>query len=297
MAQSKDPRDPSNAVRLGAEQHPLADLYFAMLEASWTKLIGVLILMYLCANIIFALLYSSCGDCVAAVRPGSFMDAFFFSVQTISTIGYGHLYPKTNFAEAIVTIESLCGLLGFALVTGLVFSKFSLPSARVLFSEPVIIAPHNGEPTVMFRVANARGNDIVEASVNFTVLIPETTQEGETFRRLHQLKLHRSTSPLFVMSWTVFHTIDEESPLFGLSKEDIREKASIFICSLTGLDGTFNTTVHKRHIYRPENLHFDVRFHDVIETDDQDRLVLNLFHFHKTVPLPEPKPAVPETDA
>ena len=285
---SSDPRDPANAIRLGAEQHPLADLYFAMLEASWAKLIGVLIALYICANLIFAVLYASCGDCVESVGPGSFSDAFFFSVQTISTIGYGHLYPKTDFAEAIVTVESLCGLLGFALVTGLVFSKFSLPSARVLFSEPIIIAPHNGEPTVMFRVANARGNDIVEASINLTVLIPETTKEGESFQRLHQLKLHRSTSPLFVMSWTVFHTIDEESPLFGMSRDDIREKAGLFICSLTGLDGTFNTTVHKRHIYRPENLHFDRRYVDVIERDEEDRLVLNLFNFHKTRPLDRP---------
>jgi inward rectifier potassium channel len=262
-----------------------------MLEASWAKLIGVLVVLYICANLFFAMLYASCGDCVEAVRPGSFTDAFFFSVQTISTIGYGHLYPKTNFAEAIVTIESLCGLLGFALVTGLVFSKFSLPSARVLFSEPIIIAQHNGKPTVMFRVANARGNDIVEASINFTVLIPETTQEGETFRRLHQLKLHRSTSPLFVMSWTVFHTIDEDSPLFGMSREEILENAGLFICSLTGLDGTFNTTVHKRHIYRPENLEFDVKYVDVIETDESGQLILNLFNFHKTCPLETPKDA------
>mgnify|MGYP000533363228 CR=1 FL=1 len=117
-SKSKDLRDPANAIRIGAEINPLADLYFAMLEASWARLIGVLVLLYIAANLIFALAYASCGDCVAAVRPGSFSDAFFFSVQTISTIGYGHLYPKTNFAEAIVTIESLCGLLGFALVTG-----------------------------------------------------------------------------------------------------------------------------------------------------------------------------------
>jgi inward rectifier potassium channel len=282
---AQDPRDPANAIRLGYDSSPLSDLYYAMLEASWAKLGVLLVLAYFTANLVFAGLYASCGDCIEAVEPGSFSDAFFFSVQTISTIGYGHLYPRTNFAEAIVTIESLCGLIGFALVTGLVFSKFSLPSARVLFSEPFLISNYDGKRTLMFRLANARGNDIVEASLRISVLLPEVSSDGHALRRLHDLKLTRSRSPLFVMSWLVFHVIDEDSPIYGIKPADFAEKGIMMICSLTGLDGTFNSTVHTRHIYRPESLYTDHLFEDVIENDEQGRLVLNLHKFHKVRPV------------
>lgn len=274
--------DPQNAIRIGGEGNVLSDLYYRVLNAPWWKVILVFFVAYLLANAVFAVAYASCTDCVEGVRSGRFDDAFFFSVQTISTIGYGHLYPRTEFAEVVVTIESIVGLFGFAVVTGIVFSKFALSNARVLFSEPVLITRYDGERALLFRIANARGNDIVEASLRAAVLLPAVTAEGETIRRLHNLRLKRSNSPLFALSWLVIHPIDEHSPLRALTPQTLLENNTAFIVSLTGLDGTMNDTIHARHIYRAEDVQWDVMFEDVVSNDAAGHLVLDLTKFHDT---------------
>ena len=269
-------RDPLNAVRVGVKTQPLSDLYFRVLAAPWWGLFAGVLAAYLLANLAFAGLYFSCDDCVEAVHPDSFADAFFFSVQTISTIGYGHVYPKSNLGQAIVTLESITGLLGFAVVTGLVFSKFSLPSARVLFSEPFLVTDYDGKRSVLFRLANGRGNEIVEANIRVAALLPVRTVEGHSLRRLYDLKLSRSRSPMFALSWLVIHEIDEDSPLFGFSETDYEDKEVVLAVSFTGLDATFHDTVHARHLYRPEHLRWDAHFVDMISDTEDGRLRIDL---------------------
>jgi inward rectifier potassium channel len=281
------PRDPGEAIRIGIPVHPLSDLYYTIMRARWRSLILVFVAAFLLGNSIFAALYASCGECIAGAQPGSFEDGFFFSVQTISTIGYGHLYPLTDAAEAIVTVESLVGLGGFAVATGLMFSKFAQPTAQVLFSDKIVIVPWDGEPTAMFRLANARGNDLVEASVRVAVLKPETTSEGHELRRLHDAELNRARTPLFSLSWVVMHTIDDDSPLRGETLETLEAQGCIVIVSFVGLDGTFGQTVYARHIYRPPDIVFGHRFVDVIDNTEDGRVVLDYRKFHDVEPMPE----------
>ena len=166
------------------------DLYHHLLSASWLRLLAIIAGLYLAANALFALAYLAEPGSVEHARPGSFVDAFFFSVQTMATIGYGKLVPRTGFANALVTVEALVGLFGVAMVTGLMFAKFSRPTARVLFSRQAVVAPHNGVPCFMFRMANARGNNIVHAQLQLVLAREETTLEGDRMRRIDYARFH-----------------------------------------------------------------------------------------------------------
>src|SRR5881296_521694 len=191
------------------------DLYHHLLSAPWPRLLATIAGLYLAANALFALAYLAAPGSVENARPGSFVDAFFFSVQTMATIGYGKLVPHTGFANVLVTTEALVGLFGVAMVTGLMFAKFSRPTARVLFSRQAVVAPHDGVPSFMFRMANARGNNIVRAEVRVVLAREETTLEGSRMRRFHDLVLLRPRSTLFSFSWTAIHPITEASPFHG----------------------------------------------------------------------------------
>src|SRR3989441_4147380 len=172
------------------------DLYHHLLSASWLRLLAVIAGLYLAANALFALAYLAEPRSIEHARPGSFIDAFFFSVQTMATIGYGKLVPRTGAANVLVTVEALVGLFGVAMVTGLMFAKFSHPTARVLFSRRAVVAPHDGVPCFMFRMANARGNNIVHAQVQVVLAREAAPLEGERLRRVHALGLRRPRGPL-----------------------------------------------------------------------------------------------------
>jgi len=202
---------------------------------------------------------------IANARPGSFEDAFFFSVQTLATIGYGGMSPASRYGHITVTIEAFFGVLMTALVTGLCFAKFSRPTARVLFSKNMVTAPRNGVPHLMFRMANQRHNQVHEASVSLTLLLTETTQEGESLRRPHELKLERSRNQVFTYTWLVMHKIDETSPFYGsgsiarLEKED----GQIFVV-VSGLDETVGQVITARWSYGPEDIVYNAKFADVL---------------------------------
>jgi hypothetical protein len=181
---------------------PLGDLYHILLTASWPRLVLIVAACYVAGNSLFALGYLLDPGGIDHARAGSFGDAFFFSIQTMATIGYGHMVPHSLFANVLVMIEALVGVLGFALMTGLIFAKFSRPSARVLFSRVAVITQWDGIPSLLFRMANARGNQIVEAQVHLVLARDEITPEGEPFRRLHDLELTRRQHALFTMTWT-----------------------------------------------------------------------------------------------
>lgn len=276
-------RGPEDAIRIGSPQRPLQDLYYELMRGSWTWLVTMFVIIYLFANLFFALLYWMDPMAVEVHGELSFADAFFFSVQTISTIGYGTLSPGSKYSDMIVTAESIVGMLGVAVGTGIIFTKFARTRANVMFSEKIVVNVRNEKPCLMLRVANARGNEVVEASIRVAVLLTETTMEGDTMRRVVDLELLRNNSPVFSLSWTVMHVIDENSPLYGLSLEQLTEERTIFIVTLTGIDNTFSDSVHARRIYNDLDVELGARFVDVISFDG-DRLTIDLRQFHDTEP-------------
>ena len=278
-------RDPTEVVRVGARHRVSDDLYHFLLGAPWGRVLLVVASVYLGINALFAGLYLLGGDTIAGARPGSFADAFFFSIQTFSTIGYGVMAPRTAYGSVVVTLEAFVGLVTVAMTTGLMFAKFSKPTARVLFSKKMVVAVRNGQPTLMFRMANERVNDIIEATFRVTVLKPEVSAEGEKMRRMHDLELVRGDTPLFTLSFQALHVIDEESPLHGLSSDDLADGAMRFIVTVTGLDATFGATIHARHIYEAGDLVYNARFVDVLSNAPDGRLVIDYTKFHEVVPL------------
>lgn len=278
-------RDPTNAVRIGVPSRPLADLYYNLMRRRWRWLVGFLAAAYLAFNLLFAGLYSLDPTGFANSEPLDFADAFNFSVQTFATIGYGAIAPKSVFTNTLVTIEALAGIMYTALATGLVFAKFSRPSARVTFSKHMTVHERNGRPALHFRLANDRGNDLVEASIRLTVLKTEVSREGQQMRRFRDLQLERSWSPLFAMSWLAIHVIDEHSPLFGEDAASLEADEVLFVVILTGIDGTFAQTVHARHIYEFHDIRWGYRFVDVVTPHSPGRVQLDLSKLHDVVPV------------
>lgn len=272
-------------VRTGMPTHPLSDLYYELQRGSWLLLFGVYVGGFMLANLVFTLLYMLGGDCIEGAEPGSFRDVFFFSVQTIATIGYGVLAPKTTYAHIIVMLEAMLGLLGVAIGTGLAFAKFARPRANMLFSRNLLLAPYDGRMSLYFRVANVRGNDVAEATVRVVAIRSHVTSEGHTLRRLHDLPLVRANSPLFRLSWLVVHVIDETSPLFGLGLDALVDDRVLFIVSLTGLDGTFAQSVYARHVYTPNDLVTGHHFADIIRDLPDGRIEFDYAKFHDLTPL------------
>lgn len=269
-----------NVVRRNAPRAYWNDLYHWLVDIKWRYFIALLALVYFGANAIFALLYMSGGDCIHGARPGSFADAFFFSIQSSSTIGYGAMYPKTTWANTLVALESFTGLLITAVSTGLVFAKFARPTARVAFSDKALITDFDGAPTLMFRMANMRGNQLVGATLTVMFARFERTIEGEELRRFYELDLQRDRTSMFVLSWTAFHTIDEDSPLFGYTPAQWREDTAEVVVSLSGIDGTFSQNVHARHSYTIDDIVHDAHFVDVITVLDDGRVQLDYSRLH-----------------
>jgi inward rectifier potassium channel len=268
--------------RVGGELHALSDFYHTLMRASWATTFGVILAALVGINVLYALVYLVVGG-VEGVRPGDFEDCFFFSVQTLATIGYGKMVPITRTAHIVVTLEAFTGVLVTALTTGLLFARFSRPTSRILFTRYALIAPHEGKPTLMFRLANERSNRVVQASVRLALLRFATTQEGQQMRRLIDLKLVRSDSAMFAITWTVFHVIDETSPLFGATRESLDAEKVGLVVTVIGLDETLSQTVHARHSWDAEQIVFGRRFVDVITENPDGSRTLDLGKFHDTV--------------
>ncbi len=282
-ARSERERRAGGVVRLGAERRPFTDLYHSLLNASWWALSLSILAVYLGANAGFAALFLTFGE-IENARPGSFADAFFFSVQTMATIGYGKMTPIGDFSNALVAVEALCGLVGFAVITSLLFAKFSRPTARVLFSRHPVITTREGVPSLMFRVANERSSMIVEASIRVTMLRNEVTREGETIRKLLDLKLVRAQSPSFALSWTVIHPIDEASPLYGATPADVEVWNADLVVSLTGTEEALSQTVSARHIYFHDELRWGHRMVDLFTKLPDGRRALDQGKLHDVEP-------------
>lgn len=281
-----DLRGDFNVVQLASDPSRWNDLYHLLLTLPWSYFMGLLVLTYVGLNTLFALAFLLGGGGIANARPGAFSDAFFFSVQTMASIGYGAMYPTTPYANLIVTIEAIIGVLWLAIATGLMFARFARPTARVLFSQVAVIAPHNGVPTLMLRAANQRGNQILEAQMRVTLVRNVVTSEGEFMRRFFDLTLERSQTPIFALTWLVFHAIDETSPLVGMTPELFAETESEIVVTLTGIDETFSQTIHTRHSYIPNEIFWNMRFADILTKTSDGRRAVNYDRFHEVIPLP-----------
>ncbi|MDZ8107022.1 MAG: ion channel [Nostoc sp. DedQUE12a] len=263
------------------------DPYHLLLTIPWPGFLILICLSYVTINAVFAVAYLLGGDCIANARPGSFLDVFFFSVQTLASIGYGAMYPKTTYANIIVTIEAMIGLVGIAVMTGLAFARFSRPTARVMFSRVAVITPYDAKPTLMFRTANQRRNMILEAQMRVYLMRDELTAEGQSMRRIYDLKLLRNQTPSFSLSWSVVHVIDEFSPLYGMTPESLIQTNSMLMISLSGIDETVAQVVHARHSYSAKEILWNNRFVDIFhETPDGHRYI-DYNRFHDVLPLDE----------
>lgn len=279
-------RDLSDAVRVGAPADLRRDLYFFFIEGSWTRMLVTLGMVYLLVNFLFAGLFLLEPASIGAQDRGAFLEAFAFSVQTMSTIGYGAISPKTPYGDLIVTIEAAVGLLGVALATGLMFAKASRPHSSVLFSDRMVISEMDGVPTLTFRCGNARGNEVVEATISVAVIRDAISAEGHHLRRVIDLPLVRSRSPMFTLSWMVMHRIDDESPLADVVWDRADDSIVLFVVTMLGHDATYGTTTHARHIYYPEVIEPNHRFVDVISQLDDGRMMIDYTKFHDTEPDP-----------
>lgn len=273
----------SYAITVVGARRVVGDWYHALLRMTWTALVAFIAAAFLAVNAVFALAYLRSGG-VAHARPGSFADAFYFSVQTMGTIGYGAMYPESTLANTIVVAESVVSLIVTALATGLVFSKFARPIGRVAFSRHAVISPMEGVPTLMVRVGNERGNSIVEATAHITLSRTIRTAEGVTFYKLIDLKLTRERSPAVARSWSVLHRIEEGSPLFGATPESLEREEVELLVTLAGTDDTSYQPVHARHEYEHMDILWGARHADVLSETPDGNLVLDVRRFHDVVP-------------
>jgi inward rectifier potassium channel len=261
----------------------LSDLYHFMIDRPWRHLLGLLAVFYAVANLIFAGFYRLGGDCIAGAS--SFRDLYFFSVHTLSTIGYGTMAPRSTYANVLVAVQAFLGTVFIAVTTGLVFAKFSRPTARVMWSKNAIIVERDGKRVLMFRMANERANQIVEATLRAAVARTEVTTDGERMRRFQDLTLERDRNILFVLSWTAMHVIDEKSPFFTLTIEQMKAQSFQLICSVIGTDDTFSQQVHSRNSYNPEDFVWDQRFADIIGNNPDGTRFIDYARFHDLVPM------------
>lgn len=256
-----------NVARHGLGFWESLSIYHAALSMSWPRFLGLLTSGYLLVNALFAVGYLLCGPLAlggeaSATLGGAFWKAFFFSVHTFATIGYGSIVPEGIAANVLVTVEALTGLLGFALATGLLFSRFSRPTGRIIFSRNAIVAPYRGGWALMFRIVNARRSQLIELEVKVLFSQIEQRQGGDV-RHYDQLALERTRVVFFPLSWTVVHPITDKSPLFGLTHEELVSREAELLILLSGLDETFSQTVYERTSYKPDEIVFGARFANI----------------------------------
>ena len=251
-------------TKIGARRFDLRDPYHLAVSLSWPAFVIALVGLWLVINLIFGTLYVLDPNGVANARPGVFGDVFFFSIETLATVGYGVLAPSSTYAHVISALEILTGTAFTAIVTGLVFVRFSRPTARILFASHAVITRHNGHPTFMVRLVNARSTPMTGANARLFALVAETTEEGHALRRTHDMPLEQSFLPLFVMPWTVMHRIDEDSPLHGLDSQALQGNNLRLFVTVEAMDCVLSANVQDMKDYGPDYIRFGMRYADSI---------------------------------
>jgi inward rectifier potassium channel len=253
----------------GLERNVWTDLYFNAMTMSWPAFVATLAAAFVALNVVFALIYGLGQAPIANAREGSLADLFFFSVETTSTVGYGDMHPQTIYGHVVATAENFTGLLLLAVMTGLVFSRFSRPRARIIFAKYPVVTQYNGETTLIFRMANARSNFITEATAKLWTLSPTVSREGKPMVGFDRLRLLKSENPTFALSWTLFHPIDEQSPLFGKDEDALAASEINFVVSIVGFDEASGQTVRSRDVFTAQDVRFGHEYVDFIWVDEQ----------------------------
>lgn len=279
-----------NVRREGSGFWQSLSLYNWLLQISWPRFFALVVATYFAVNVIFASLFLLAGtDALTGASPGGrFWRAFFFSVETFGTIGYGNIAPQNVVAHILMTIEAVSGLLGIALITGILFARFSRPVPRIAFSDRALVAPYHGGRALMFRIANERSSQLVDVEAR-VVLALFDQRDGHATRRFSMLSLERNRVALFPLSWTVVHPIGQDSPLYGLTEKDLSERGAEFLVLLTASDETFMQTVHARSSYRYDEIVWGARFSDVFAHDRaaHDLTVdISRIHAYERIALP-----------
>jgi inward rectifier potassium channel len=260
-----------------------ADISHRCMTASWPAFIGGAALVFAAFNAFFAVFYWLGDNPISNVPGGAYIDYLYFSIETLSTAGYGDMHPQTHYGHFIATVELFTGIFSMSLMTGLIFARFSRPSARLLFADNPVISDHEGRPTLMIRLANERHNIISNATARLWMFTNTVSREGQPYRRFHELPLVRSESPALALSWTLFHVIDEDSPLHGLAADDLAASKVSLVTVVSGYDVVAAQTVHARKSYEHADIRFGHRYAEILDTTVDGRLKIDYSRFHETL--------------
>jgi inward rectifier potassium channel len=288
-----EPAAKTRVVRLGgrevivAEGQHLsfwADISHRCMTASWPTFIAGAALVFIAFNAVFASFYWIGNQPIANVPGGAYIDYLYFSIETLSTAGYGDMHPQTHYGHFIATVELFTGIFSMSLMTGLIFARFSRPNARLLFADHPVISNNEGKPTLMIRLVNERHNIIGNATAKLWLLRNEVSLEGRTFRRFYQLPLVKNEHPALALSWTLYHVLDEASLLYGLNADDLDASDVSLVVVVSGYDDVAAQTVHARRIYDHSDILFGQHYADILDTSEDGRLKIDYSRFHETLP-------------
>ena len=292
-ARRKRPARPqkSHVVRIGLreiETRGLApgfwtDLYHRAMTVHWPAFFGFAALIFVVLNAVFACLYWLGNTPIANVNPAIPLplNLFYFSIETLATVGYGDMHPQTDYGHLVATVEIFTGMSFLAVMTGLIFARFSRPRARFLFADHPVVTVLQDRPTLMIRIANARNNTISQATARLWLLRLEHTKEGHQLRRYHELKLDRQEHPMFMLSWTLFHTIDESSPLHGMTPHDLAISDAALALNVGGVDDSSAQQLHARKLYSQADILWHHRYRDITSISAEGRLLIDYNKFHE----------------
>jgi len=284
-------------VKLNAKKLDWRDTYHLILTLSWPAFAGFVFGVYLLVNLAFAALYLLEAHAIAEMPPGSFSDAFFFSVETLATVGYGHMYPDTFYGHMVAMLEIIVGMFGLAVITGLIFVRFSRPTARIQFSKVMVVAHFDGVPNLMIRVANLRHQAMVEPEFRMILLRNVITAEGDEVRRFRSLKLEFDHLIVFPAVMTVRHRVDEESPLFGMTPEDFQQQDIRIMASIVGVDTVIVAPVQSSGHYHYKEIQWNRRFVEIYEQSGEGEWTVDYARIDETEEIaPMPSRANGQTD-
>ena len=260
-----------------------ADISHRGMTASWPTFIGGAALVFVAFNAVFASFYWIGNQPISNVPGGAYIDYLYFSIETLSTAGYGDMHPDTHYGHFIATVELFTGIFSMSLMTGLIFARFSRPNARLLFAENPVVSNHEGVPTLMIRLANERHNIISNATAKLWVFKTAVSLEGVSFRRFDDLPLLRNENPVLALSWTLYHVLDKKSPLYGMDADDLEASSVSLVVVVSGYDVVSAQTVHARKSYDHPDIRFGQRYADILGTAEDGRLKINYGRFHETL--------------
>jgi inward rectifier potassium channel len=273
----------------GLAQGFWTDLYHRAMGVNWPAFFGTAAAIFVALNAIFALLYWLGDQPIANVSPDLPLplSMFYFSIETLATVGYGDMHPQTNYGHLVATVEIFTGMSFLAVMTGLIFARFSRPRARFIFARHPVVTTHQGQRTLMIRVANARDNTISQATARLWLFRMERTLEGRQYRRYHELLLERREHPMFGLSWSIFHTIDETSPLYRMTAQDLAEVDAAFALNLSGVDDSSAQHLYARQLYSGQDIKWQHRYVDISSVSPAGRMVIDYSMFHEVEPEDE----------